>query len=467
MQNLHKLKMNQNLVHLMPTRPACASAFSTPRIKSEIEDTFNYSPNRQPFMSQNLSYKESTLLQNLKNNPDLVFKPADKGGSLIIMNKTDYIFKVKSQLQNTKYYKKLPFDPTLQIANDISTFFRFLYSRHRITREVANFLEPTTPPRAPLFYGLPKIHKPNVLLRPIVSANDSPTENISAFLDHICQPVMKSLPSYIKDTKHFFRNILELPPLPPNAILVTAYVVSLYTNIPHDEGIKLSKNKEILPPETPPLNTIKIMMDFVLKQNCFKFMDDYYQQIHGTAMGSKCAPLIRAFTWATMKILPLTTAIMLWKRFSMTDKINFLDTYIQVGKDGKLYSSLYTKPTDTFSLLHYNSFHPTFTKSSVIYSQSLRYRMLINKDDMLNKALKNLEWVLKNRGYPQKLIQENMKKIKNLSQKDLLYNDKPKTDNTQMYLVFLTHYSKDNTTIKKIINKHWHLIENDQELNKI
>lgn len=93
--------------------------------------------------------------------------------------------------------------------------------------------------------------------------------------------------------------------------------------------------------------------------------------------------------------------------------------------------------------------------------------MLITKDDMLNKALKNLEWVLKNRGYPQKLIQENMKKIKNLSQKDVLYHDTPKTDNTQRYLVFLTHYSKDNTTIKKIINKHWHLIENDQELNKI
>ena len=43
----------------------------------------------------------------------------------------------------------------------------------------------------------------------------------------------------MKDTNHFLQTIFNLDtPLPPNTILATIDVKSLYTNIPHDEGIK-------------------------------------------------------------------------------------------------------------------------------------------------------------------------------------------------------------------------------------
>ena len=81
---------------------------------------------------------------------------------------------------------------------------------------IINFFEQKTknPPRTPLFYGLPKVHKPDCPLRPIVSANDSPTENISSYVNHFLQRYMKALPSYIKDTRHFLSEILNLPNLP-------------------------------------------------------------------------------------------------------------------------------------------------------------------------------------------------------------------------------------------------------------
>lgn len=69
----------------------------------------------------------------------IIFKLTDKHGSFVIMNKTDYISKVNNQLYNIKYYKKIPLDPTLQIANDLSIFFRFLYSKHRITKTLLIF----------------------------------------------------------------------------------------------------------------------------------------------------------------------------------------------------------------------------------------------------------------------------------------------------------------------------------------
>ena len=58
-------------------------------------------------------------------------------------------------------------------------------------------------PRTPLFYGLPKVHKPNCSLRPIASANDSP-ENISSYVNHILQSYMKAVQSFTNDTRHFW-----------------------------------------------------------------------------------------------------------------------------------------------------------------------------------------------------------------------------------------------------------------------
>ena len=49
---------------------------------------------------------------------------------------------------------------------------------------------------------------------------------------------MEILPSYIQDSKHFLQLLESLPPLPGNAVLVNADIASLYTNIPHEEGIE-------------------------------------------------------------------------------------------------------------------------------------------------------------------------------------------------------------------------------------
>ena len=59
-----------------------------------------------------------------------------------------------------------------------------------------------TTPRTSCIYFLPKIQKPNNPGRPIVSACSCPTELISSYLDRIMTPIVKSLPSYIKDSTH-------------------------------------------------------------------------------------------------------------------------------------------------------------------------------------------------------------------------------------------------------------------------
>ena len=68
------------------------------------------------------------------------------------------------------------------------------------------------------------------------------TERISEFVDYQLNSLVHSLPSYIKDTAHFLLQLEQMEPLPDNAILVTLNVSSLYTNIPHNEGIEACRH---------------------------------------------------------------------------------------------------------------------------------------------------------------------------------------------------------------------------------
>ena len=56
-------------------------------------------------------------------------------------------------------------------------------------------------------------------------------------MTHFIQLLASNLESHVKDTKHFLNLIAKLPPRPHKALLVTAYVTSLYINIPQEEGI--------------------------------------------------------------------------------------------------------------------------------------------------------------------------------------------------------------------------------------
>ena len=81
-------------------------------------------------------------------------------------------------------------------------------------------------------------NKDNPPGRPIVSATSHPTGHTSQFVDTHLNPLVPKFPSYIKDTTHFLRKLDDLKELPPGSLLVTLDVSSLYTNIPHKEGIE-------------------------------------------------------------------------------------------------------------------------------------------------------------------------------------------------------------------------------------
>ena len=64
------------------------------------------------------------------------------------------------------------------------------------------------------------------------------TENISAFLEYHLKPLSQKVKSFMNDTNDFMKKLNELRDLPDEFILCTIYVVGLYPNIPHKEGLE-------------------------------------------------------------------------------------------------------------------------------------------------------------------------------------------------------------------------------------
>ena len=159
------------------------------------------------------------------------------------------------------------------------------------------------------------MHKNPHGIRPIVSGCSAPTEKISEFLHHHLKPQVTTMPSYIRDSGHLISTI-ESSHFPPNCLLVTIDVSALYLNIPQDEGtsecLRSLENRDLLP---LPKNIMQTLFDIVLKCNVFSFQ---YQQIQGTAMGTKMAPscanlFMDSLDSCFLKSEPLQPA--LWKRY--------------------------------------------------------------------------------------------------------------------------------------------------------
>ena len=187
------------------------------------------------------------------------------------------------------YYTLVHHDPISDLALEISSFISFLYHKQYIDYKAFRCRDPIATTRAPIFYLLPKIHKPGTPGRPIISGCNSPAANLSTYIDFYLKPIVKQLPSYIQDTTHFLRTLRSVNGrIPQNSILVTFDVKSLYTNIPHDEEITCCSTAlqvfygQSLP---LPLKYILPFIAFIVKKNYFKFKDTFYLKTHGTAMG--------------------------------------------------------------------------------------------------------------------------------------------------------------------------------------
>ena len=178
-----------------------------------LEQTQNLISNLPPHVTRpNITSQQRSTLKKLGSNPDLVIKPFDKGIGICLMDTSLYISKIEEHLADHFTYKGLSSNPPQAIRDEVHSTLNYLYNTHQKDDVTRHHLTPPKPARTQLFYGLPKLHKPNIPPRPIVSASDSPTDQLLNYVTHLIQPLVEILPSYIRDSKHILQ-LLESPPI--------------------------------------------------------------------------------------------------------------------------------------------------------------------------------------------------------------------------------------------------------------
>ena len=156
---------------------------------------------------RNLSQDEQEALENLRRYEDIIIKPADKGLAVVVMDRARYVGEAMRQLSDKDVYLPLSNDPTAEMVDIINERVRRLHSDGYIIDSTLQFLLINCNARAGRFYLLPKIHKKNSPGRPVISGCNTPTEKISAFVDHQLKHLVPQIPSYVKDTNDFLAKL--------------------------------------------------------------------------------------------------------------------------------------------------------------------------------------------------------------------------------------------------------------------
>ena len=187
-------------------------------------EMYKYLPLPEIPLKLNINATEELALKNLINNKSIIIKPTDKGNGIAIMNTNDYIAKTFEHLSDTSLYCKMDKDYTPFVFDKIDSYLSYLKFSFQMDISILKHLAPPKPSRTPVLYCLPKTMKPNIPFRPIISACDSPSYNLSDYLTYILNPINQSIPSYLGSTKQCLQIIDKNPPLNRHVFLVTADV---------------------------------------------------------------------------------------------------------------------------------------------------------------------------------------------------------------------------------------------------
>uniref|UniRef100_A0A1B6CKL9 Reverse transcriptase domain-containing protein n=1 Tax=Clastoptera arizonana TaxID=38151 RepID=A0A1B6CKL9_9HEMI len=97
-------------------------------------------------------------------------------------------------------------------------------------------------PTAPPLRGLPKVHKPDIPIRPLVNYTTAPSYKLAKKLETILKSQIVLEHNYSVKNSHELVNEIKNMEIKPHQILASFDVVNLYTNVPVTETVALVKD---------------------------------------------------------------------------------------------------------------------------------------------------------------------------------------------------------------------------------
>ena len=131
-----------------------------------------------------------------------MFLTADKGMESVVMYRKEYIRKARDLLGDTNTYRTIQSDPSNKLKNKLITILRKIKADTGMQENIYRRMYPIGA-SSPKLYGLPKIHKQNIPLRPIVSSIGSVIYGEAKEIPKIIKPLVGTSSHHVNNTKMF------------------------------------------------------------------------------------------------------------------------------------------------------------------------------------------------------------------------------------------------------------------------
>ena len=235
--------------------------------------------NLQPSRS-NISKEEIQALAELIRDQSRVILTADKRVALVVLDQEEYNTKAKALLGDASTYKEISIDPTNKLKNKLISLLKKIKADGGINEQLYKKMYPTGAV-APKFYGLPKIHKRDIPLRPIVSSRGSLSYAVAKKLARILRPLVVKSPYHIKNTGDFVQQVKGIT-LQPGECITSYDVSAMFTSVPIEPVIniirrKLELDKELHTRTTMNVEQINSLLESCLKTIYFQFQGRFYE----------------------------------------------------------------------------------------------------------------------------------------------------------------------------------------------
>ena len=127
------------------------------------------------------------IIKSLQRDDSILVLPADKGRAMVVMDVVEYDKKMNSLLTDSQDIQETDHRPHPSLERKMNEILLRLQRSGSITSGLYDKLR-SLMGSLPMLYRLPKVHKPEVPLRPIMSFLWSPTYQLSKHLATILTP---------------------------------------------------------------------------------------------------------------------------------------------------------------------------------------------------------------------------------------------------------------------------------------
>ncbi|KAJ4441572.1 hypothetical protein ANN_11428 [Periplaneta americana] len=250
---------------------------------SKIIQNYQNDPNpKRQFKEAKLTHQKVTALgKKLKSN-NLIHTKADKGNAVVIMEKPDYVNKTYEFIAKNNV-EEINSNPIDKLQKSIKSAIK---SAPDIINEKDAHKYIAKNPSLPTLKALPKTHKKDLSMRPVVNSVNTPNHKINTFLLKYLKQILKMDNRYSLNNSQQLIERLQRLSINKSTKLVSLDIENLYTNIPLDETLKIISEKlHKLNTDEKIINQLMQLLSVCTKQNYFRFDNKYFLQTRGVAMG--------------------------------------------------------------------------------------------------------------------------------------------------------------------------------------